>query len=327
MQRRKFIKLLGGAAVTWPLAARAQQSAMPVIGFLYAASGLASEKRLAAFGQGLAETGYTEGQNVSILKTGADGKFDRLPSLVADLIRRQVNVIVVPQSSVAAIAAHDATKVIPIIFSVTVDPVRLGLVASLSRPGGNATGVNSFSSELSAKRLGLLRELLPNSKAVALLFNPATPANEAAVREVHASAATLGLQIRVVNASTSGEIDLAFATLARERPDALLVINDPLFTSRNTQIVLLAARHTIPAMLTQREYAELGGLMSYGTNTADAYRQIGVYTGRVLKGAKPADLPVVQSSKFEFVINLQAAKALGLEIPPTLLARADEVIE
>jgi putative ABC transport system substrate-binding protein len=208
-----------------------------------------------------------------------------------------------------------------------VNPVELGLVASLARPGGNATGVNSFSTELAAKRLGLLRELLPNSKAVAVLFNAATPANQAAVQEVHAAAATLGLQIRVVNASTSGEIDTAFAALARERPDALLVINDPLFTSRNTQIVLLTARHTIPAMLTQREYAELGGLMSYGTNTADAYRQIGVYTGRVLKGAKPADLPVVQSSKFEFVINLQAAKALGLEIPPTLLARADEVIE
>jgi putative ABC transport system substrate-binding protein len=288
---------------------------------------LASEKRLAAFRHGLAETGYIEDQNVSILKTGADGKFDRLPSLVADLIRRQVNVIVVPQSSVAATAAHNATKVIPIIFSVTADPVRLGLVASLARPGGNATGIYNFSTELAAKRLGLLRELLPSSKAVAVLFNPATPANEAAVQEVRASAATLGLQIRIVNAGTSGEIDLAFATLARERPDALLVINDPLFVSRNTQIVLLAARHTIPAMLTQREFAEAGGLMSYGANSADAYRQIGLYTGRVLKGAKPADLPVVQSSKFEFVINLQAAKALGLEIPPTLLARADEVIE
>jgi putative ABC transport system substrate-binding protein len=327
MRRRQFFGVLGGAAASWSLSAHAQQSAIPVIGFLYAASGLASEKRLAAFRHGLAETGYIEDQNVSILKTGADGKFDRLPSLVADLIRRQVNVIVVPQSSVAATAAHNATKVIPIIFSVTADPVRLGLVASLARPGGNATGIYNFSTELAAKRLGLLRELLPSSKAVAVLFNPATPANEAAVQEVRASAATLGLQIRIVNAGTSGEIDLAFATLARERPDALLVINDPLFVSRNTQIVLLAARHTIPAMLTQREFAEAGGLMSYGTNTADAYRQIGVYAGRVLKGAKPADLPVVQSSKFEFVINLQAAKALGLEIPPTLLARADEVIE
>jgi putative ABC transport system substrate-binding protein len=326
MKRREFIAGLGGLAV-WPFVAHAQQSAMPVVGFLYAASGLASEKRLAAFRHGLAETGYTEGQNVSILKTGADGKFDRLPSLVTDLIRLQVSVIVVPQSSVAATAAHNATKVIPIIFSVTADPVKLGLVASLARPGGNATGIYNFSTALAAKRLGLLRELLPSSKAVAVLFNPATPANEAAVQEARTSAVTLGLQIRIVNASTSGEIDLAFATLARERPDALLVINDPLFVSRNTQIVLLAARHTIPAMLTQREFAEAGGLMSYGANSADAYRQIGLYTGRVLKGAKPADLPVVQSSKFEFVINLQAAKALGLEIPPTLLARADEVIE
>ena len=327
MRRREFLGVLGGAAAAWPMVARAQQAAVPVIGFLYAAPALAGEKRMIAFGQGLAEMGYNEGQNVSILKTGADGKLDRLPTLAADLVRRQVSAIVSPQSSLAAIAARDATKIIPIIFSVTADPVKLGLVASLARPGGNATGVNSFSTELAAKRLGLLREFLPGSKAVAVLFNPATPAGQDAVREVHTAAGTLGLQVRVVNASTSGEIDLAFATLARERPDALLVINDPLFISRNTQIVLLAARHTIPAMLTQREYAEVGGLMSYGSDLADVYRQIGIYAGRVLKGTKPAELPVMQSSKFEFVINLQAARALGLEIPPTLLARADEVID
>jgi putative ABC transport system substrate-binding protein len=325
MKRREFIAGLGGA-VAWPHVARAQQ-AMPVIGFLYAAAGLASETRLAFFRQGLAETGHVEGQNVILLKIGADGKLDRLPLLAADLVRRQVNVIVTPQSSLAATAAHNATKTIPIIFSVTVNPVQLGLVASLARPGGNATGVNSFSSELAAKRLGLLRELLPGSKTVAVLFNPRTPVNEAAVQEVQASAGILGLRVRVINASTSGEIESAFATLASERPDALLVINDPLFTSRNTQIVLLAARHAIPAIFTQREYADLGGLMTYGTSTADAYRQLGSYTGQVLKGTKPAELPVVQASKFEFIINLQAAKALGLEIPPQLLARADEVIE
>jgi len=326
MKRRAFITLLGGAAA-WPLAARAQQPGMPVVGFLYAASGLASETRLAFFRQGLAETGYVEGQNVTLLKMGADGKLDRLPLLAADLVRRQVNVIVTPQSSVAATAAHNATKTIPIIFSVTVNPVKLGLVASLARPGGNATGVNSFSTELAGKRLGLLRELLPGSKTVAVLFNPGTPATQSALQEVHASAATLGLRVRVVNAGTSGEIESAFAMLAGERPDALLVINDPLFTSRNTQIVLLAARHAIPAIFSQREYADAGGLMSYGPSTADAYRQLGSYTGQVLKGTKPAELPVVQASKFEFVINLQAAKALGLEIPPQLLARADEVIE
>lgn len=325
MKRREFIAGFGAAA-TLPLGARAQQP-MPVIGFLYAASGLASEPRLAAFRDGLSKNGYTDGQNVVILKIGAEGKLDHLPSLAADLVRRQVNVIVTPQSSVAATAAHNATKTIPIVFSVTVNPVRLGLVASLARPGGNATGVNSFSTELAAKRLGLLRELLPASKTIGVLFNPATPANEAALREVEASAAVLGLQLRVVNARTSGEIESVFAILARERPDALLVINDPLFTSRNTQIVLLAARHTMPAIFTQREYAEIGGLMSYGTSTADAYRQLGAYAGQVLKGIKPAELPVVQASKFEFVINLKAAKSLGLAVPATLLARADEVIE
>jgi ABC-type uncharacterized transport system substrate-binding protein len=326
LRRREFITLVGGA-VAWPPAARAQQSTLPVIGILVAAPSLVGEKRMIAFRQGLAEMGYLEGQNVSTASLGAEGNFDRLPALAADLVRRQVSVIVCPQSTLAAIAARDATKVIPIVFSVTSDPVKLGLVASIARPGGNATGVNSFTRELAAKRLGLLREFFPDAKVIAVLFNPATPANEAALRELQVAAAAIGQQVRVVNASTSGEIGVAFATLARERPDALLVINDPLFSSRNLQIVLLAARLAIPAIYTQREYAEAGGLMSYGTSLAEVYRQMGVYAGRVLKGAKPADLPVVQSTRFELVINLQSAQALGLEVPPMLLARADEVIE
>jgi putative ABC transport system substrate-binding protein len=237
------------------------------------------------------------------------------------------NIIVAPQSSVAAIAAHKATKTIPIVFSVTTDPVKLGLVASLSRPGGNATGINSFSSELSAKRVGLLRELLPASKSLAVLFNPQTQANHAAIQEVRAAAATLGLQVRVVNSSTTVELDQALKKLELARADARLVINDPLFTSSREKIALSATRHGLPTMLSQREYVEAGGLMSYGTDSREVYRQVGAYTGRILRGTKPSDLPVEQSSKFELVINIRAAKALGLEIPPTLLARADEVIE
>ena len=326
MNRRTFITLLGGAAA-WPLAAGAQQAGMPVIGLLVTAPALVGGRRMTAFHQGLAEMGYIEGQNISTIGVGADGQHDRLPSLAAELVRRQVSVIVSLQNPVAAIAARDATKITPIIFSVTTDPVRLGLVASVARPGGNATGVYNFSTELAAKRLGLLRDLLPDSKTLAVLYNPGIPANQAAAQEVHAAAAAIGHQVRVVQASTSSEIEAAFATLARERPNALLIIPDPLFSSRNTQIVLLAARHVIPAIYTQREFAEAGGLMSYGTSLTDIYRQLGVYTGRVLKGTQPAELPVVQSTKFELVINLQAASAIGLEIPPSLLARADEVIE
>jgi putative ABC transport system substrate-binding protein len=274
---------------------------------------------MAAFRRGLAEMGYVEGQNVLTVSLGAEGRHDRLPAIAAELVRRQVSVIVSLQVPVAATAARDATKDIPTIFSVTSDPVELGLVASLARPGGNATGVYNFSTELAAKRLGLLRELLPGSKAVAVIYNPTMPASERAVREVHAASTEIGQRVRVVNASTSAEIYAAFATLARERPDALLVIPDAFFSSRNTQIVLLATRHGLPAIYTQREFAEAGGLMSYGTSLADVYRQVGVYTGRVLKGAKPAELPVVQSTKFELVINLQAAMAIGLDVPPTLL--------
>jgi putative tryptophan/tyrosine transport system substrate-binding protein len=326
VKRRQFITLLGGVAA-WPLAARAQQPRMPVIGVLSAAPAMVGERRMIAFRQGLAETGYVEGQNAAMLVVHAESQLDRLPVLAAELARRQVSVIVAPQSSAAAIAARAATRTIPIVFGVTSDPVKLGLVESLAHPGGNATGVNNFSGELWSKRLGLLRELLPDGKVVAVLFNPATAANEIALIDVQAAAVSTGQQLRIIKVSTGGEIDAAFATLARERPDALVVVNDPLFSSRNVQIALLAARHVIPAIYSQREYAEAGGLMSYGTSLADAYRQMGIYTGRILKGAKPADLPVVQSTKFELVVNLQSAKALGLDVPPTLLARADEVIE
>ena len=328
MRRREFITLLGGAAAMWPIAARAQQGErMPVIGILSAASGMTAEKRMSAFREGLGEIGYVEGKNVSILILQAEGEYDRLPVLAANLVRRQVNVIVTPQSTVAAVAARDATKVIPIIFSVTVDPVVLGLVSSLARPGGNMTGVNNFSRELAAKRLGLLRELLPNSKVVAVLFNPASPTNATALQELQTAATAMGLQIRVINASTSSEIDKAFEAFASNRPDGLLIINDSLFSSRHIQIVLLAARHMIPAIYTLREYVDAGGLMSYGTSLSEVYKQVGIYTGRTLTGVKPADMPVVQSTKFELIINHQSAKVLGLTMPPTLLATADEVIE
>jgi putative tryptophan/tyrosine transport system substrate-binding protein len=326
MNRRSLISLLGGAAA-WPFVTRAQQAGMPVIGVLSAAPAMVGEKRMIAFWQGLAETGYIEGQNAATLIVHAESRLDRLPMLAAELVRRQVSVIVAPQSSAAALAAKGATRAIPIVFGVTSDPVKFGLVESLAHPGGNATGVNNFSGELWSKRLGLLRELLPDGRRVAVLFNPVSAANEMALIAVQAAAVSTGQQLRIIKAGTGGEIDAAFETLARERPDALLVINDPFFSSRNVQIALLAARHIIPAIYSQREYADAGGLMSYGTSLADAYRQMGIYTGRILKGAKPADLPVVQSTKFEFVINLQSAKALGLEVPATLIARADEVIE
>jgi putative ABC transport system substrate-binding protein len=326
MNRREFTTLLGGAAAGWPLAARAQR-AMPVIGLLIATPSVAGEKRMTAFRQGLMEAGYVAGRNVSIVSMEADGVFSRLPVLAAELVQRPVDVIVSPVSSLAALAARDATKAIPIVFSVSTDPVALGLVATLARPGGNVTGVNTFSSELSAKRLGLLRELLPGIKHVAALHNPISMAGQWDLKALQAAAAAVGLELSVGNAGTSAEIDAAYAMLARQRPDALLVVPDPLFSSRRTQLVLLAARYALPAIYSIREYAEVGGLMSYSTNIADAYRQLGAYAGRVLKGDKPAELPVVQSTKFELIINLQAARAISLGIPPTLIARADEVIE
>jgi ABC-type uncharacterized transport system substrate-binding protein len=327
MKRRNFITLLGGAAA-WPLAARAQQPAVPVIGFLDRRSPGTIDDFLRAFRQGLKETGYVEGENAAIEYRWADGQIDRLPELTAALVRRPVAVIVASGAVASALAAKEATTTIPIVFIVGDDPVRLGLVASLARPGGNLTGVNFFSAELTAKRLELLRELVPGAARVAVLVNPANAANtETTLRDVEPAARAIGLQIHVFNASTSREIDAVFETFVGHRPDALFVGTDSFFFSRRVQLTNLAVRHAVSATYSGRQYPEVGGLMSYGANTSDSYRQVGVYTGRILKGAKPADLPVVQSTKFELVINLQTAKLLGLEIPPPLLALADEVIE
>ncbi|HLX18183.1 MAG TPA: ABC transporter substrate-binding protein [Bradyrhizobium sp.] len=326
MNRRQFIGLVGGAVAASPLAAHAQSSTMPVIGFLNPSSPGANANRLRAFRQGLKETGYVEGENVAIEFRWAEGQFDRLPTLAAELVRRPVGLIVAFAG--ASSAAKAATTVIPVVFAVGEDPVAQGLVASLARPGGNLTGINFFNQELVGKRLELLRELVPGSVRVAVLVNPTeVTSTETTVREVGKAALSIGLQVRVLSASTSHEIDAAFATLAQERPDALFVGGDTLFNSRRVQLALLAMRHAIPAVYAQREYAEAGGLISYGTNLADAFRQVGVYAGRILKGAKPADLPVVQSSKFELVINAQTARTLDLTVPPSLLARADDVIE
>jgi ABC-type uncharacterized transport system substrate-binding protein len=328
MRRREFITLIGGAAAAWPLAARAQQPAMPVIGFVHPASPDLIADRLRAFRQGLKDTGYVEGENVAIEYRWADEQIDRLPVLVAELVRRQVTVIAAVGGNIPVFAAKAATTTIPIVFAIGEDPVGLGLVASLARPGGNLTGVNFLATELTAKRLELQRELMPTSGRVAVLLNMANAANaESTLREVESAARAIGLQTQVLNASTSREIDAAFVALVRERPDSLFVGGDPFFNSRRMQLVLLATRHALAATYASRDYAIGGGLMSYGPNFSDAFRQVGVYTGRILKGTKPADLPVVQSSKFELVINAQAARVLGLELPPMLLARADEVIE
>jgi ABC-type uncharacterized transport system substrate-binding protein len=327
VQRREFITLLGGAAA-WPLAARAQQPAMPVVGFLDSRSQDTAVDRLNALRRALKETGYVEGENVTIVYRWAEGRYDRLPELAADLVRRRVAVIAALGGVPSVMAAKAATTTIPVVFLVSEDPVSLGLVASLARPGGNLTGVNFFNAELTAKRLELLRELVPAATRVAVLVNPANAeTTESVLRDVAAAARTMGLQIKAFNASTSPEIDAAFASLVRERPDALFVAGDGFFLSRRVQLANLTVRHAIPAAFSVRQYVEAGGLMSYGSDPLDMYRQIGVYTGSILKGAKPADLPVVQSTKFELVINAQTARMFGLNVPPTLLARADEVIE
>ena len=327
MKRRQFITLLGGAA-TWPLAAHAQRPGLPVIAFINARSAESAARQAAAFRQGLAETGYVEGQNVAVEYHWLDGRYDRVPSLVADVVRRRVAVIATPGTTAAALAAKAATSTIPIVFGVGEDPVRLGLVTSLARPGGNATGVNFFAAELTAKRLGLLHDLVPKAVRIAVLVNPANPTTaEPTLRDIPEAARALGLQIRVLNASTSREIEAAFATLRREPADALFVTGDGFFTSRRVQFAVLAVRHAIPAVYSSREYPEVGGLMSYGTDTADRFRQAGTMSGQILKGTNPADLPVIQSSKFEFVINMQTAKALDLEVPNALQLLADEVIE
>ena len=327
LKRREFLGVLGGAAAGWPLAARAQQPALPVVGFIRDGSSDANARNVAAFRKGLNETGYVEGQNVTVEYYWLEGQYDRLPALMADLVRRQVAVIAAPGTGLA-LAAKAATATIPIVFSVGDDPVRLGLVASLARPGGNATGINFFVNEVTAKRLRLLHDLLPKAVRIAVLLNPANATvAESTLREAQKAAPTVGLQIQILNASTIGEIDAAFATLARERPDALLVAGDAFLTSRRVQIATLTARDRIPTAYAVRDPVVAGGLMSYGTDITDAFQQAGIYTGKILKGTKPADLPVLQSTKFEFVINLQTARALGIEVPPGVLSIADEVIE
>jgi putative tryptophan/tyrosine transport system substrate-binding protein len=328
LKRRQFITLLGGAVAAWPRVAYAQEPAMPVIGLLYSASPDPIAHRLRAFRQGLKDSGYVEGENVAIEYRWAENQTDRLPEMVADLIRRQVTVIAAMSTVAAVVAANATSTTIPIVFQSAEDPVRLGLVASLARPGGNATGINFFVGELTAKRLEFLRELVPTANRVGVLVDPNNATGtESTLRDAEPAARAMGLQILVVNANTSREIDAAFATFVREQVDALFVGPSGFFASRRVHIANQAMRHGIPATYNQREFPEIGGLMSYGTNLTDTWRQAGVYAGRVLKGAKPADLPVVQASKFELVINNQTARMLGLTVPDKLLVAADEVIE
>jgi len=331
MKRREFIALIGGGGLLLAVKvrrARGQQAAMPVVEFLHPGASEIGVRDVAAFRKGLQESGYVEGQNVTVEYHWLEGQYDRLPALMADLVRRPVTVIAIPGSGPATRVAKAATATIPIVFGVAGDPVQLGLVASLARPGGNATGVNFLSEEVAAKRLRLLHELVPTAARVAVLVNPANAAaTENTLRDLQEAAPIIGLQLRVLKATTIGEIDAAFAALAHERPDALFVGPDGFFSSRRVQLAILAARERIPASYTQRGYVAAGGLMSYGTDQLEMSRQVGVYTGSILKGAKPSDLPVLQSTRFEFVINLQTARTLGIEVRPSVLSIADEVIE
>jgi putative ABC transport system substrate-binding protein len=328
IERRKFLATLGGAAASWPLAARAQQQpAMPVVGFLSARSPEESAHLLTALRRGLAESGYVEGTNVTIEYRWAFGQYDRLPGLAAEIVRLPVAVLMSGGGEPAALAAKAATTAIPIVFSVGGDPVRAGLVASFNRPGGNATGVSNLSPGLEAKRLGLLHELVPKATTLGVLINPNFPLSVLQLGDVQQAARVIGVQTHIMRATTDREIDAAFDVIAQLRIAALSQAADPFFASRRVQLVTLAARHAVPTMYQFREYADVGGLVSYGIDLPDTYRQIGAYAGRILKGAKPGDLPVMQPTKFELVINLKTARALGIEVPPTLLARADEVIE
>jgi putative ABC transport system substrate-binding protein len=332
IDRRAILTTLGSAAAATsllrPLAARAQQPALPVVAFIHAGSPTDSASRAAAFGKGLSETGYVEGQNVTVEYHWLEGHYDRVSAVVADVVRRQVAVIATPASSLATLAAKNATATIPIVFGAAEDPVKLGFVASLARPGGNVTGINFFTTEVTAKELRLLHDMVPKAVRIALLVNPANAATAApTLRDAQEAAAAIGLQIQILNASTIAEIDAAFASLARERPDALFVAPDAFFGSRRVQFVTLTAANKIPATFWDRDIVAAGGLMSYGTDLGDAFRQVGICTGTILKGVKPADLPVQQLTKFVFAINLQTARALGIEVPPAVLSIADEVIE